>query len=185
VPAAVRPVPRVLAEQRHGLAPRIAALERRIIARHNSNPDSLATQPRFGPIVASAPDCRKRRGSHRRRRQALQKRAAILRLASRQSRTRPAARSAAAGSPNPATAICASSWWSPPPASFTGHAPSPRPHPGSPACSPECRQRRPPPAFAGAGYALANKMARIAWAMLVKQTAYRAPAPKPAAQAAL
>jgi transposase len=64
VPAAVRPVPRVLAEQRHGLAPRIAALERQIIAWHNSNPDSLATQPRFGPIVASAPDCRKRRGSH-------------------------------------------------------------------------------------------------------------------------
>jgi transposase len=40
-------------------------------------------------------------------------------------------------------------------------------------------------ALAGAGYALANKMARIAWAMLVKQTAYRAPAPKPAAPAAL
>jgi transposase len=53
VPAAVRPVPRVLAEQWHGLAPRIAALERQIIAWHNSNPDSLATQPRFGPIAAS------------------------------------------------------------------------------------------------------------------------------------
>jgi transposase len=35
-----------------------------------------------------------------------------------------------------------------------------------------------------AAVALANKMTRIAWAMLTKQTPYRAPAPKPAAQTA-
>jgi transposase len=56
VPAVVRPVLRVLVEQWHSLAPQIAALEQQIIAWHKSNPDSLllATQPQFGPIVASA-----------------------------------------------------------------------------------------------------------------------------------
>ena len=56
VPAVIRPVLQVLVEQWHSLAPQIAALERQIIAWHKSNPDSLllATQPQFGPIVASA-----------------------------------------------------------------------------------------------------------------------------------
>src|SRR5882762_1941873 len=56
VPAVIRPVLQVLVEQWHSLAPPIAALEQQIIAWHKSNPDSLrlATQPQFGPIVASA-----------------------------------------------------------------------------------------------------------------------------------
>jgi len=56
VPAVIRPVLQVLVEQWHSLAPQIAALERQITAWHKSNPDSLllATQPQFGPIVASA-----------------------------------------------------------------------------------------------------------------------------------
>src|SRR5690348_9613001 len=56
VPAAIRPVVRVLVQQWHSLAPSIAALEQQIIAWHKSNPDSLrlATQPQFRPIVASA-----------------------------------------------------------------------------------------------------------------------------------
>ena len=55
LPAEVRPILAVLAEQWRSLGPQIAALERQIVAWHNRNPDSLrlATIPQFGPIVSS------------------------------------------------------------------------------------------------------------------------------------
>ncbi len=56
LPAEIRPVLAVLAEQWRSLGPPIAALERQILAWHKSNADSLrlATIPQFGPIVSSA-----------------------------------------------------------------------------------------------------------------------------------
>lgn len=56
LPAEIRPVLAVLAEQWRSLGPQIAVLERQILTWHNSNADSrrLATIPQFGPIVSSA-----------------------------------------------------------------------------------------------------------------------------------
>ncbi len=114
VPAVIRPVLQVLVEQWHSLAPQIAALERQIIAWHKSNPDSLrlATQPQFGPIRS----CRAPWSPPRATPPGSTTRASSPPgLASCRGRTRPAARNASGASPRPATAICASSWWLPPP----------------------------------------------------------------------
>ena len=56
LPAEIRAILAVLAEQWRSLGPQIAALERQIVARHKQNADSLrlATIPQFGPIVSSA-----------------------------------------------------------------------------------------------------------------------------------
>jgi transposase len=174
VPAVIRPVLQVLVEQWHSLAPQIAALERQIIAWHKSNPDSLrlATQPQFGPIVASAlvatTGDAKRFNSGRQF-------SAWVGIVPKQNSTGGKERLggitktgdrylrqllvvAATGLIHRARAKPEIAPWF---AGLLARMPAKK-----------------------AAVALANKMARIAWAMLVKQTPYRAPAPKPAAQAA-
>ncbi len=56
VPAAIRPILQPLAAQWRGAAAQIAELERQILAWHKSNADSqrLATIPQFGPILSTA-----------------------------------------------------------------------------------------------------------------------------------
>jgi hypothetical protein len=165
LPAEVRPILAVLALQWRSLGRQIAALERQIIAWHKSNPDGLrlATLPRFGPICPApwspprvSPSGLTAAGS------------SLPGSDWCRRRTRPAANSDAAASPKRAPAICASSWWSPLPASSPGCAPIPRSLPGSPGCSPGCRRARPP-------WRSPTRWP-VAWARLAKQTTYRAPA---------
>jgi transposase len=56
VPAVIRPILMPLVEQWRSAAAQIAVLERQILAWHRNNPDSqrLATIPQFGPILSSA-----------------------------------------------------------------------------------------------------------------------------------
>jgi len=56
VPKVLRPILMPLVEQWRSAGAQIAALERQIVAWHQSNPDSqrLATIPQFGPILSSA-----------------------------------------------------------------------------------------------------------------------------------
>ena len=174
VPAAIRPVLHVLVEQWHSLAPQIAALEQQIIAWHKSNPDSLrlATQPQFGPIVASALVATA--GDAKRFKSGRQF-AAWVGIVPKQNSTGGKQRLggitksgdrylrqllvvAATGLIHRARAKPQIAPWF---AGLLARMPAKK-----------------------AAVALANKMARIAWAMLAKQTSYRAPAPKPATQAA-
>ena len=56
VPPPIRPILRPLVEQWRAAADQIDALDRQILASHKDNPDSLrlATAPQLGPIIASA-----------------------------------------------------------------------------------------------------------------------------------
>jgi len=164
LPAEVRPILAVLAQQWRRLGRQIAALERQIIAWHKSNPDNLRLATiQFGPICPApwspprvSPSGLTAAGS------------SLPGSDWCRRRTRPAANSDAAASPKRAPAICASSWWSPLPASSPGCAPIPRSLPGSPGCSPGCRRARPP-------WRSPTRWP-VAWARLAKQTTYRAPA---------
>ncbi len=174
VPAVIRPVLQVLVEQWHSLAPQIAALERQIIAWHKSNPDSLrlATQPQFGPIVASALVAT---AGDATRFNSGRQFSAWIGIVPKQNSTGGKERLggitktgdrylrqllvvAATGLIHRARANPELSPWF---AALLARMPAKK-----------------------AAVALANKMARIAWTMLTKQTPYRAPLPKPAAQAA-
>jgi transposase len=174
VPAVIRPVVQVLVEQWHSLGPQIAALERQIIAWHKSNPDSLrlATQPQFGPIVASALVAT---AGDANRFNSGRQFAAWVGIVPKQNSTGGKERLggitktgdrylrqllvvAATGLIHRARAKPEIAPWF---AGLLARMPAKK-----------------------AAVALANKMTRIAWAMLTKQTPYRAPAPKPAAQTA-
>ena len=174
VPAVIRPVLQVLVEQWHTLAPQIATLERQIIAWHNSNADSvrLATQPQFGPIIASALVAT---AGDATRFNSGRQFSAWIGIVPKQNSTGGKERLggitktgdrylrqllvvAASGLIHRARANPERHLWF---AGLLARMPAKK-----------------------AAVALANKMARTAWAMLVKKTSYRAPALKTAAQAA-
>ena len=173
-PAVVRPVLQVLVEQWLTLKPRIAALERQITAWHTSNADSrrLATQPQFGPILSSA--LVSQTGDAGRFSSGRQF-SAWLGLVPPQASTGGKERLggitktgnrylrqllvvAATGLINRARA-------------------NPQRHPWFAALLARMPAKK-------AAVALANKMARIAWAMLARHTDYRAPARQTPAEAA-
>jgi transposase len=174
LPAEARPILQVLVAQWRSLGPQIAALEQQIIAWHKSNPDSLrlATIPQFGPLVSSAllatAGDAKRFNSGRQF-------AAWIGLVPRQNSTGGKERLGGitkAGDRYLRQLLVVAA---------TGLIHRARANPQL------------SPWFAGllarmparkATVALANKMARVAWALLAKQTTYRAPAPIAPAQAA-
>jgi transposase len=175
VPPAIRPVVAVLAAQWRALGPPIAALERQILAGHRANADSrrLATIPQFGPIlssalVATAGDA-KRFNSGRQF-------AAWLGLVPRQNSTGGKERLGGitkAGDRYLRQLLVVAA---------TGLVGRARAHPDKHPWFARLLARMP---ARKATVALANKMARIAWALLVNQTTYRAPAaPQPANQSA-
>lgn len=167
LPAEIRPILAVLAAQWRSLGPPIAALERQIVAWHKSNADSLrlATIPQFGPIVASA--LLATAGDARRFKSGRQF-AAWIGLVPAQNSTGGKQRLGGitkAGDRYLRQLLVVAA---------TGRIRQARANPE------RC------PWFAGllermparkATVALANKMARIAWALLTKQTTYRAPLP--------
>lgn len=172
LPAAVRPVLQVLVEQWHSLAPQIANLEKQIAVWHAANADSrrLASQPQFGPILSSALVAH---AGDARRFASGRQFSAWLGIVPKQNSTGGKQRLGGITKTGnrylrQLLVVAAS-----------GLIHRARAHP----------ERN--PWFAGllarmpakkAAVALANKMARIAWAMLAKETAYRAPAAKTAAQ---
>lgn len=174
VPASIRPVLQVLVAQWHSLAPQIAALDKQIALWHAGNAASrrLATQPQFGPIVSSALVAHAGEAS---RFASGRQFAAWLGLVPKQNSTGGKERLGAitkTGNRYLRQLLVVAA---------TGLIHRARAHP-------EIN-----PWFAGllarmpakkAAVALANKMARIAWAMLAHHTDYRAPAANPAAQAA-
>jgi transposase len=174
VPAAVRPVLQVLVEQWRSLGPQIGTLERQILAWHQNNADSLrlASVPQIGPIVASAILATAGDAS---RFDSGRQFAAWIGLVPKQNSTGGKERLGGitkSGDRYLRQLLVVAA---------TGLIHRAR-------ANPEIA-----PWFAGllarmpakkAAVALANKMARIAWAILVKQTTYRAPAAKTAAQAA-
>ncbi len=166
LPAEIRPILAVLAEQWRSLGPPIAALERQIIAWHKSNPDSLrlATIPQFGPIVASALVATA--GDAKRFRSGRQF-AAWVGLVPAQNSTGGKQRLGGitkAGDRYLRQLLVVAA---------TGLIPRVRANPAIAPWFARLLARMPP---RKATVALANKMARIAWALLAKQTTYRAPA---------
>jgi transposase len=166
LPSEIRPILAILAEQWRSLGPQIAALERQILAWHKRNADSqrLATIPQFGPILSSA--LLATAGDATRFNSGRQF-AAWIGLVPAQNSTGGKERLggitksgdrylrqllviAATGMIRRARANPASSPWF---ARLLGRMPPRK-----------------------ATVALANKMARIAWALLARQTTYRAPA---------
>src|ERR1051326_3867196 len=164
LPGGIRPILAVLAQQWRSLGSQIAALERQIAAWHNSNADSrrLATIPQFGPILASALVAT---AGDARRFESGRQFAAWIGLVPRQNSTGGKQRLggitkagdrylrqllvvAATGLVHRARANPEISPWF---ARLLGRMPARK-----------------------ATVALANKMARIAWALLTKQTTYRA-----------
>jgi len=174
LPGEVRPVLAVLAEQWRGLGPQIAALERQILAGHRDNADSrrLATIPQFGPIlssalVATAGDARRFNSGRQF--------AAWIGLVPRQNSTGGKPRLGGitkAGDRYLRQLLVVAA------TGLVGRArANPDKHPWFARLLARMPARK-------ATVALANKMARIAWALLAKQTAYRVPAPIAPAQAA-
>lgn len=166
LPAEIRPILQVLAEQWRSLGPPIAALERRILAWHKSNADSLrlATIPQFGPIVASALVATA--GDAKRFRSGRQF-AAWVGLVPAQNSTGGKERLGGitkAGDRYLRQLLVVAA---------TGLIPRVRANPAIAPWFARLLARMPP---RKATVALANKMARIAWALLAKQTTYRAPA---------
>jgi len=185
VPPAIRPVVAVLAAQWRALGPQIAALERQILAGHRDNADSrrLATIPQFGPIlssalVATAGDARRFNSGRQF--------AAWLGLVPRQNSTggkdrlvglQPTGLSRGgitkAGDRYLRQLLVVAA---------TGLIGRARAHPDKHPWFARLLARMP---ARKAAVALANKMARIAWALLVNRTTCRAPAaPQPANQPA-
>jgi transposase len=166
VPAAIRSVLAVLAEQWRSLGPQIAALDRQILAWHKSNADSLrlATIPQFGPILSSALLATvgeaKRFNSGRQF-------AAWIGLVPAQNSTGGKQRLGSitkSGDRYLRRLLVVAA---------TGLIRRARATPESCPWFARLLSRMPP---RKATVALANKMARIAWALLAKQTTYRAPA---------
>lgn len=174
LPGEVQPILAVLAEQWHSLGPQIAALERQIAAWHRSNPDSLrlASIPQFGPIgssalLATAGDLKRFRSGRQF--------AAWIGLVPAQNSTGGKPRLGAITKTGDRylrqlLVIAA-----------TGMVRRVRANPEISPWFARLLARMPP---RKATVALANKMARIAWALLVKQTTYRLPPQRQAAQAA-
>jgi transposase len=167
LPGAVRPILQVLAEQWRSLGPQI-------LAWHKSNADSLrlATIPQFGPIVSSAlvatAGNAKRFASGRQF-------AAWIGLVPAQNSTGGKERLGGitkSGDRYLRQLLVIAA---------TGLIRRARANPESAPWFARLLDRMPP---RKATVALANKMARIAWALLAKQTTYRAPAPTQFAPAA-
>jgi transposase len=165
LPAEIRPILAVLAEQWRSLGPQITALERQILAWHKSNADSLrlATIPQFGPIVSSAlvatAGTAKRFASGRQF-------AAWIGLVPAQNSTGGKERLGGitkSGDRYLRRLLVIAA---------TGLIRRARANPESSPWFAQLLRRMPP---RKATVALANKMARIAWALLAKQTTYRAP----------
>jgi transposase len=165
LPAEIRPILAVLAEQWRSLGPQITALERQILAWHKSNADSLrlATIPQFGPIVSSAlvatAGAAKRFASGRQF-------AAWIGLVPAQNSTGGKERLGGitkSGDRYLRQLLVIAA---------TGLIRRARANPESSPWFAQLLRRMPP---RKATVALANKMARIAWALLAKQTTYRAP----------
>jgi transposase len=165
LPAEIRPILAVLAEQWRSLGPQITALERQILAWHKSNADSLrlATIPQFGPIVSSAlvatAGTAKRFASGRQF-------AAWIGLEPAQNSTGGKERLGGitkSGDRYLRRLLVIAA---------TGLIRRARANPESSPWFAQLLRRMPP---RKATVALANKMARIAWALLAKQTTYRAP----------
>lgn len=172
--AEVRPILQVLLAQWRSLNPQIATLDQQILTWHNNNTDSrrLATIPQFGPILSSALVAT---AGEAKRFKSGRQFAAWIGLVPAQSSTGGKERLggitksgdrylrqllviAATGLVHRARATPELSPWF---ARLLARMPTRK-----------------------ATVALANKMARIAWALLVKQTTYRAPAPRQPFQAA-
>jgi transposase len=166
LPAEIRPILAVLAAQWRSLGAQIAALERQIIAWHKRNADSLrlATIPQFGPIlssalVATAGDARRFNSG--------QQFAAWIGLVPAQNSTGGKERLGGitkAGDRYLRQLLVIAA---------TGLIPRARANAEVSPWFARLLGRMPP---RKATVALANKMARIAWALLTKQTTYRAPA---------
>lgn len=174
VPAVIRPVLRVLVEQWHTLAPHIAALDKQIAAWHAGNADSrrLATQPQFGPILSSALVAHAGEAS---RFKSGRQFAAWLGLVPKQNSTGGKQRLGAitkTGNRYLRQLLVVAA---------TGLIYRARVHPEINPWFAALLARMP---AKKAAVALANKMARIAWALLAHRTDYRAPPATPIAQAA-
>lgn len=167
LPAEIRSILQVLVEQWRSLGPQIAALEQQIIAWHKSNADSLrlATIPQFGPIVSSA--LLATAGDARRFNSGRQF-AAWIGLVPKQNSTGGKERLGGitkAGDRYLRQLLVIAA---------TGLVRRARANPELFPWFARLLARMP---ARKATVALANKMARIAWALLVKQTTYRASAP--------
>lgn len=174
LPAAVRPVLAVLAEQWRSLGSQIAALERQIRVWHQRNPDSrrLATIPQIGPILASALVATA--GDARRFKSGRQF-AAWIGLVPRQNSTGGTQRLGSitkAGDRYLRQLLVVAA---------TGLIRRARANPEIAPWFARLLARMP---ARKATVALANKMARIAWALLTQKTTYRVAAPCPLAPAA-
>jgi transposase len=167
LPPEIRPVVTVLAEQWRSLGRQIAALERQILAWHNSNADSrrLATIPQFGPIVSSAVVAT---AGDATRFNSGRQFAAWIGLVPAQNSTGGKQRLGGitkSGDRYLRQLLVIAA---------TGLIRRARANPESSPWFARLLGRMPP---RKATVALANKMARIAWALLAKQTTYHAPAP--------
>jgi transposase len=166
VPAAIRPILAPLAAQWRAADEQIETLDRQILAWHRSNAESLrlATIPQIGPIVASAliatvGDATRFRSSRQF--------AAWIGLVPAQNSTGGKERLGAITKTGDRylrqlLVVAATGMIRP-------CAPSRPSRPGSPSCSRADRPKK-------AAVALANKLARIAWALLVRAETYRTPA---------